>query len=110
MEYRDLGLAATALLLKGDLETAELVLDQRAEAFAQFQSADQNLAHTDWQKVPEFMILGDDIQIVDQKLSSALEQALEELSKDVSRLGEARRTLKGYRSGDSGDTFFTRMA
>jgi len=109
-EYRDLGLAATALLLKGDMDTADLVLGQRAEVFDQFQRLDEDLGHTGWHTISEFMTLGREIQEADQKLKSALEQALEDLSKDVGRLGEARRTLKGYRSGESGDTFFTRMA
>jgi hypothetical protein len=92
------------------MDTADLVLNQRAEVFARFQRADEHLASTEWHKLPEFRLLGADIQSVDQKLTSVLRQAIDDLSKDVGRLGEARRTLKGYRSGESGDTFFTRMA
>ena len=110
VEYRDLGLAATALLLKGDMDTAELLLGQRAEVFARFQREDEELAQTEWHKSSEFISLGREIQSVDTRLRSALETALEDLSKDVGLLGEARRTLKGYRSGESEDTFFTRMA
>lgn len=110
LEYRDLGLAASALLDKGDLDTAETVLNQRMELFAQFEHLDGELSHTGWHRLPEFISLGRDTQSVDSKLKSNLEKALLDLSKDVGRLGEARRTLKGYRSGESADTFFTRMA
>lgn len=110
VEFRDLGLAATALLDKGDLDTAEMVLNQRMELFAQFERLDGELSHTGWHRLPEFIALGRDTQSVDRRLKSNLEKALLEISKDVGRLGEARRTLKGYRSGESADTFFTRMA
>ncbi len=110
MEYRDLGLAATALLHKGDMDTAEMLLAQRSEVFARFLLVDQELSGTAWHKLPAFSKLGQDSQAVDQNLKVALENSLQDLSKDVGRLGEARRTLKGYRSGESGDTFFTRMA
>lgn len=92
------------------MDTAELVLTQRAEIFVQFQREDAVLGSTEWQKIPEFGLLGADIQASDRNLADALKKALDDLSKDVGRLGEARRTLKGYRSGESGDTFFTRMA
>jgi hypothetical protein len=110
VEYRDLGLAATALLGKGDQDTAEIVLNQRTELFAQFERLDGELSHTAWHKLPDFIALGRDTQSVDRELKSNLEKALLDLSKDVGRLVEARRTLKGYRSGESGDTYFTGMA
>lgn len=110
--YRDLGRSALGLLREGDIDAADLLLEQRAAVFSDFcqKERDVEQAGLAWTKIHMFVDLWSEIQSVDQDLSRELGSCLDELARDVGRLAEARRTLKSYHSGETGNHLFTGMA